>query len=112
MTCPPAVVRSEFIFETAPFPSCHASTVAETRSGLVAAWWLHPQFADVPRWISRLVAETRSYGFSIYIGRLLSIGTYNMDVLMVAAFSSARSVGFYTLKTSMLYVPMLSSLPM
>jgi predicted neuraminidase len=34
-----AVVESEFIFEAAPFPSCHASTIAETKSGLVAAWF-------------------------------------------------------------------------
>ena len=34
-----AVLISEFIFETAPFPSCHASTIAETKSGLVAAWF-------------------------------------------------------------------------
>jgi predicted neuraminidase len=34
-----AVVKSEFIYETAPFPSCHASTIVETKSGLVAAWF-------------------------------------------------------------------------
>jgi len=34
-----AIVKSEFVFETAPFPSCHASTIAETKSGLVAAWF-------------------------------------------------------------------------
>jgi len=34
-----AIVKSEFIFETAQFPSCHASTIAETKSGLVAAWF-------------------------------------------------------------------------
>jgi predicted neuraminidase len=34
-----AVIKSEFIFESAPFPSCHASTIAETKSGLVAAWF-------------------------------------------------------------------------
>jgi predicted neuraminidase len=39
MTNQNAVVKSEFIFETAPFPSCHASTLAETKSGLVAAWF-------------------------------------------------------------------------
>src|SRR5271157_4090091 len=36
---PVPMVKSEFIFETAPFPSCHASTIAETKSGLVAAWF-------------------------------------------------------------------------
>lgn len=35
----PAIVKSEFIFTNAPFPSCHASTLAETKSGLVAAWF-------------------------------------------------------------------------
>jgi len=34
-----AVLKSEFIYETAPFPSCHASTIAETKSGPVAAWF-------------------------------------------------------------------------
>ena len=32
-------VQQEFVFQTAPFPSCHASTIAETKSGLVAAWF-------------------------------------------------------------------------
>src|SRR5580704_2349567 len=36
----PGLITSEFIFETAPFPSCHASTIAETTGGgLVAAWF-------------------------------------------------------------------------
>jgi len=34
-----AVIKSEFIFTNAPFPSCHASTIVETKSGLVAAWF-------------------------------------------------------------------------
>lgn len=36
---PSGLVRSEFIYEIAPFPSCHASTVVETKSGLIAAWF-------------------------------------------------------------------------
>src|SRR5205085_6242271 len=38
-TPPDAIVASEFIYETAPFPSAHASTIVETRAGLVAAWF-------------------------------------------------------------------------
>ena len=35
----PALVTHEFIYEKAPYPSCHASTIVETaRGGLVAAW--------------------------------------------------------------------------
>ena len=35
----PCVIKSEFIYEAAPFPSCHASTIVETKEGLAAAWF-------------------------------------------------------------------------
>lgn len=66
----------------------------------VAAWWLRPMFADLVRLVRTIVDHTRRYGFAMYTGRLLSIGTYNMDVLMLAAFRDGRSVGFYTLAGS------------
>ncbi|HKX29963.1 MAG TPA: sialidase family protein [Blastocatellia bacterium] len=54
-TAPPGLISSEFIYETAPFPSCHASTIAESNGRLVAAWFggtkeRHP---DVGIWVSR-----------------------------------------------------------
>gem|GEM_PF-614718 len=33
------ILRSEFIFEKAPFASCHASTIVETDDGLLTAWF-------------------------------------------------------------------------
>ena len=33
------VLSAEFIYEQAPFPSCHASTLVETDGGLLAAWF-------------------------------------------------------------------------
>lgn len=34
------IVQSEFIYESAPYPSCHAATIVQTKSGkLMAAWF-------------------------------------------------------------------------
>ncbi len=51
------VVLAEFVFDDAPHPECHASTIAETASGaLVAAWFggTAERNADVGIWFSRL----------------------------------------------------------
>jgi predicted neuraminidase len=50
------LVKAEFIYQEAPFPQCHASTIAEASQGLVAAWFGgtregHP---DVGIWSARL----------------------------------------------------------
>jgi len=53
---PPGLVSTEFIFETAAFPACHASTVAETSQGLVCAWFggKRESAPDVGIWLSRI----------------------------------------------------------
>ena len=53
-----APVQAEFIYETATFPSAHASTIAETGEGLVAAWFggTRERAPDVGIWVSRRVA--------------------------------------------------------
>jgi predicted neuraminidase len=50
-----SVVKAEFIYEHAPFPSCHASTIAETKDGLIAAWFggTDEGNPDVGIWMSR-----------------------------------------------------------
>lgn len=50
----PAILRSELIYEQAPFPECHASTLAETPKGLVAAWFggTRERHPDVGIWVS------------------------------------------------------------
>ncbi|HQR36399.1 MAG TPA: exo-alpha-sialidase [Blastocatellia bacterium] len=52
----PGVIKSEFIYETAPFPECHASTIAESKGKLVAAWFGGAKEGkpDVGIWVSRL----------------------------------------------------------
>ena len=51
----PGLLRTEFIYETAPFPECHASTIAEAATGLVAAWFggTEEKDPDVGIWASR-----------------------------------------------------------
>ena len=64
------IVRSEFIFETAPFAQCHASTLAETKGGLVAAWFGGKREGDpsVGVWLSRLEAGKWTAPFEVANG--------------------------------------------
>jgi predicted neuraminidase len=67
----PPAAASEFIFERAPFRSAHASTIVETRDGLLAAWFGgtdegHP---DVGIWVSRRGAGGWSAPVEVASGR-------------------------------------------
>jgi predicted neuraminidase len=52
----PGIIVAEFIYETAPFPQCHASTIAAAGGNLVAAWFggTRERHPDVGIWLSRL----------------------------------------------------------
>jgi predicted neuraminidase len=51
----PGFTAAEFIYEAAPFPQCHASTIVLSRDGLVAAWFggTRERDPDVGIWFSR-----------------------------------------------------------
>jgi predicted neuraminidase len=55
----PVIREKTWIYEQAPFPSCHASTLAETPNGIVAAWFggTHERHPDVGIWVSGLTAS-------------------------------------------------------
>jgi alpha-L-rhamnosidase len=50
------IIVDNFIYNEAPYPECHASTIAETPAGLVAAWFggTKERNPDVGIWVSRL----------------------------------------------------------
>lgn len=50
------IITDEFLYEKAPFPECHAATIAETSEGLVAAFFggTKERNPDVCIWVCRL----------------------------------------------------------
>ncbi len=65
-----SVEKSEFIYESAPFPSCHASTITETKSGLIAAWFggSNEGKPDVTIWSARHDGKTWSAPVEVATG--------------------------------------------
>ncbi|HEY0967827.1 MAG TPA: sialidase family protein [Opitutaceae bacterium] len=67
----PAVVRSEFIYDTGPYPQVHASTIVETAGGeLLAAWFggTAESNPDVCIWLSRFENGRWTPGVSVADG--------------------------------------------
>lgn len=67
-----AIVRSEVIFGSVPFASAHASTIAETSDGLVAAWFggSFEGAPDVGIWLARFADGRWSQPVEVATGAL------------------------------------------
>jgi predicted neuraminidase len=59
---PAASPRAGFVFESAPFPSCHASTLLEVDDGVLAAWFggTREGAPDVAIWSARFTGQAWS----------------------------------------------------
>jgi predicted neuraminidase len=74
-TKPPAawskgIVTDEFIYTKSSYPECHASTIAQTKKGLVAAWFggTKERNPDVCIWVSRKVSGKWTDGINVANG--------------------------------------------
>jgi O-antigen/teichoic acid export membrane protein len=76
-------------------------TLAFLLAGVAGALWLRPILGAVGSRALELVRQARDWGFQLFIGRVLSIGTYNMDVLMLGFWATPRWVGLYVLAGSL-----------
>ncbi len=65
------VVSREFVYEKAPFPSAHASTIVSTADGLVAAWFggTAERNPDVGIWVARRGPSGWSVPVEVATGR-------------------------------------------
>ncbi len=68
---PAAILVKEFIYEKAPYPSCHASTIVETdKKEMVAAWFggTAEKNPDVGIWVSRYEKNAWTPGVEVANG--------------------------------------------
>jgi predicted neuraminidase len=73
-----AAPKSDFIFEAAPFASCHASTIVETKPGVFLAAWFGGDDEGKPNvaiWSSQL--ENGKWTAPVELAREPNIATYN-----------------------------------
>jgi predicted neuraminidase len=64
------IVKDEFIYDKAPYPECHAATIAETPKGLIASWFggTKERNPDVCIWVSRFVNGKWTEGINVANG--------------------------------------------
>jgi O-antigen/teichoic acid export membrane protein len=90
------------VFATSVFGLHHPSTPLLLRGAAFACGAiglmckLRPVFDHVRGHARRFVTNARQWGFQAFIGRVLGIGTYNMDVLMLAALTHPGVVALYS----------------
>jgi O-antigen/teichoic acid export membrane protein len=70
---------------------------------VVLCLWMRPLFGRVRERIEMIRVDAREYGRPIYIGRVLSTASYNVDILLVGLLADAEAVAFYALAKALAY---------
>lgn len=61
---------------------------------------IKPQFENINENFKSVWIKVKQYGFNVYIGRVSSMGTYDMDKLMLKGYAPIQFVGYYNLGLS------------
>lgn len=70
--------------------------------GSVACFaWFRPTFSQWTLSARRILTQTRVWGLNLFVGRVLSMGTYRLDVIMLGALSGSTPVASYVLATAL-----------
>lgn len=83
--------------DTGALPMLFAVAGGNWIAALLLVRWLAPSRRRPFPAVGAIVRSSREWGFRTYLGRIMSIGTYNLDVLMLGAFASSAAVANYTL---------------
>jgi hypothetical protein len=83
--------------DTQATPMLFAVAAGNWISALLLIKWLAPSRRNPGPPVGAILRSRREWGFRTYLGRIMSIGTYNLDVLMLGAFATSAAVANYTL---------------
>ena len=74
-----------------------ANVVSGTIAFIYICWNLNPKFKNVINGLTLLYEHNKLIGFPLYCGRIVDVGTANMDKMLIAYWVDAKAVGLYTL---------------
>lgn len=69
-------------------------------TNLLYFFGLKPKFLNLQDNFNKLYSKVKNYGFNVYIGRMASMSTYDLDKVMLKIFAPINYVGFYNLGLS------------
>jgi O-antigen/teichoic acid export membrane protein len=76
-----------------------AYSLALTSITIFLIWKGKPSWKNLLLHKAEILAETKAFGIVLYFGRVVSVLTYSLDSIMLAAYHSSTNVGRYNIMT-------------
>ena len=88
-------------FRVIPLNTLFALSITSIIPFLYILIRFNPSFTSIKTNFLKVYEEYQSFGYHIYIGRIASVSTYNLDKLLIGYLLGAKDVGYYSLANSM-----------